>query len=235
MGRMDQKKKGKSKPKLKTPPKRKSLSPLMQLVATISLFCVVFVFLIGLSYLPGVRKNIDFSVRNRVAKVLNWAYPDYEIATIAANRNQEKDNLLTIGYISKREIQEMASRQNTGTGYMNLSFHNTQLRIRELIVTPILLLVLLFFFTPIKLKQKAISGSIGLLVLYGLILFKIIAILGYSITQTYAPENISLIQKSIPYFSSPGLVFLIVLIIWMALVLPFIDKKSFEKYFKVLG
>ncbi|MEM6377982.1 MAG: hypothetical protein AAF705_07200 [Bacteroidota bacterium] len=184
--------------------------------------------------MPGVRKNLDFSIRNRVAKVLKWSYPDYEIGTVASNRKLEKDNILRVGYLQKKEIQEIASRQSNGAAYMNFKFHNVELRIRELIVTPILIIILLFFFTPIKLKYKAGGLLAGLLVLYGLIMLKIIAIVGYSITNTYAPENISAIQKSIPYFSSPGLVFLIILIIWMALVLPFVDRKAIEKYFKAL-
>lgn len=224
MGRMDQKKKGK--------PER--LSPLLQLVLRIGLFCLSFVLLIGFTYLPGVRKDLDFSVRKRVAKALTWAYPDYTIETVAANRKLEKDNLLTIGYLQKKEIEALINKQNNGAAYLNVSFNNTQLRIRELIVTPLLLLGLLFLFTPLTIKYKGPGLLVGLLILYGLILFKIIAILGYSITKTYAPENLSLMQKTIPYFSSPGLVFLIVVILWMALILPFLDQKKFEKYFNAL-
>lgn len=224
MGRMDKKKKGK--------PQR--LSPLLKLVLRIGLFCLSFVLLIGFTYLPGVRKDLDFSVRKRVAKVLSWAYPDYQIETIRPDRKLEEDNLLTVGYLQKKEIEAVVNSQNNGAAYMKLSFNNLQLRIRELIVTPLLLLLLLFLFTPIKLKYKGPGLLLGLLVLYGLILFKVIAILGYSITQAYAPENLSLIQKTVPYFSSPGLVFLIVVILWMALVLPFLDQKKFETYFNVL-
>lgn len=221
MGRMDKKKKDEPK----------GLSPLLKLVLRIVLFCLSFVLLIGFTYLPGVRKDLDFSMRNRVAKVLNWAYPDYQIKTVLSNRKLEKDNLLTVGYLQKKEIEAIASSRNTGEAYMSMSFNKIQLRIRELIVTPLLLLLLLFLFTPLKLKFKIPGLFVGLSILYGLILFKIIAILGYSITQEYAPENISVIQKTIPYFSSPGLVFLIVLILWMTLVLPFMDRKRFEKYF----
>ena len=114
MGRMDKKKKGKptkSKPtnKSKPKPKRKSLSPLMQLVVNIGLFCLSFMFLIGMTYLPAVQKDLDFSVRKRAAKALTWAFPDYEIGTVASNRNNEIDNLLTVGYLQKKELQEIAN------------------------------------------------------------------------------------------------------------------------------
>jgi hypothetical protein len=221
MGRVDKKKKSK--------PQR--VSPLIALILRIGAFCLAFVLLMGFSYLPGVRKNLDFSVRKRVAKVLTLAYPDYQIATVSAKPSSEKDNLLTIGYLQKKEIEAIAAQQSNGAAYLNMKFNQVQLRIRELLVTPILILLLLFLFTPIRLRYKLLSMAIGLAIVYGLILFKIIAILGYSITNTYAPGNISSIQRMIPYFSSPGLVFLMVIIIWMALVLPFLDRKKIENYF----
>ena len=96
---------------------------------------------------------------------------------------------------------------------------------------PFFLLLLFFLFSPLSWKNKGIGFGIGALLLYGLVLLKLRGMLRFEIAQIYETDQVAGWIKMIPFFSSPGLVFLLVILIWLALFLPLLDKKRFNAFF----
>lgn len=207
----------------------RSLSLLQKVILLVFGLCLSYFLLIGVSYMPGVRTPLDFAVRNRAKAVLDAAFPNYQMETVSADPKKEKDNILTVGFLSKEQIRQILMENNAQQGYVRMPFINYQLRIREFFITPLILLCLLFLFTPIKWKIKLLGLLGGLLILYGLLSLKLRAIAKFEIVQTYFPEKAGFLQRITPYFSSPGLVFLVILIIWMAIIFPFVDFKKLTK------
>lgn len=205
------------------------LSPIQKAIVLILGFCMAYFLLIGFSNLAGPQKELDFAVRKRADKVLDKAFPKYQVETIAANPKAELDNMLTVGYVNKEVIRQSLQQNQVQQGYVNMKFNNFQLRIREFFITPMLLLALLFLFTPIAWKKKLPAMLAGLLVLYGLLTLKLRAVMKFEINRVYFPDKEGFLQMITPYFSSPGLVFLVIVVIWMALILPFVDVKKLLK------
>lgn len=216
MGRMGKKKKT----------TKRRLSPIQKAILLILGFSMSFFLLIGFTNLTGPSKALDFAVRKRAKKVLDKAFPAYQVETIAANPKSEADNRLTVGYANKEIIRQSIQQNRVDQAYVNMRFNNFQLRIREFFISPLLILALLFLFTPIAWKIKLPGMLAGLLLLYGLLVLKLRAVMQFEINRVYFPDKEGLLQNIIPYFSSPGLVFLIVLVIWIGIILPFLDLKK---------
>lgn len=206
--------------------KKRSLSPIQKAIVLILGFCLSFFLLIGFTNLNGPSQELDFAVRKRAKKVLEKAFPAYQVETIAANPNNEQDNLLTVGYVSKEVIQQRLQQNQVNQEYVNMRFNNFQLRIREFFISPLLLLGLLFLFTPITWKKKLLAMLGGLLLLYGLLVLKLRAVMRFEINRVYFPDQGGVLQDITPYFSSPGLVFFMIILIWVSLLLPFLDLKK---------
>lgn len=208
----------------------RSLSLIQKAILLLSGFCLSYFLLIGFSYLPGVRSELDFAVRKRAKIALDNAFPSYQIETVSADRKSEIDNTLTVGYISKEVIRQVIQERNAQQqAYIQMPFKNFQIRIREFFITPMLLIMLLFLFTPIRWKVKLLGLLGAWAVLYGLLTMKLRAITKFEINRAYFPESNSLLQDLTPFFSSPGLVFLTMIIIWMAIILPFVNFKKLSK------
>lgn len=217
MGRVGKKKKKTNQPRM---------SPIRKAIFLLIGFCMSFFLLIGFTNLNGPSKVLDFAVRKKARKILKKAFPAYHVETIAANPKSEKDNLLTVGYADKETIRQQLQNNQRGEEYVKMQFRNFQLRIREFFITPLLLLGLLFLFTPISWKIKIPGMLGGLVVLYGLLILKMRAVMSFEINRVYFPEKEGLIMNVTPYLSSPGLVFLVILVIWMGIIIPFLDFKK---------
>ena len=205
---------------------KRSLSPIQKAIVLILGFCMSFFLLIGFTNLNGPSRALDFTVRKRADKVLDKGFPAYQVETIAANSNSEQDNLLTVGYLSKEVIRQSFQANQVNKEYVNMRFNNFQLRIREFFISPMLLLCLLFLFTPIGWKKKLPAMAGGLLILYGLLVMKLRVVMRFEINRVYFPDQGGVLQDITPYFSSPGLVFFVIILIWIGLLLPFLDLKK---------
>lgn len=202
------------------------LTTIQQIIIRILGFCLAYLLCISLTNWAPVKKDLDFAVRKRAKKVLVPAFSAYQIETIAANPAMEKHNLLTIGYISKEAIRRNLQEQQIHRGSVDMTFYNFQLRIREFFFTPMLILVLGFMFFPISWKPRLGGMFAGLVLLAGLLTLKLRAITRFEIRQIYAPGESDLLQVVTPFFSSPGLVFGFILLLWMVTILPFVNLKK---------
>lgn len=216
MGRMDKKK---SK-------KRRSLSPVTRLILKVLGFCALAFLALGFTLLPGVSKKLDFSVRHRTERLLDAAFPKYEVETVNANPRLEVDNILTIGFIKKTEIEQIAQQRGTQTGYLSLKFNQARFRIRELFILPHIILFSLFIFTPISLLKKGLAWLGSAAVLYGLLALKIMGMFRYEAFTAYARQAPTGWLYIIPYFSSPGLVFFVVILLWLSALILIADRKK---------
>ncbi len=220
MGRMDKKKAA-----------GKGMSPILRIALYLLGIAILYFGILGLTYLPGTVRPLDFAVREATQTVLENAFPNYDIATVAANPRVEKDNLLTIAFLKNEEIKAyIAQNQLQNQQAIQLPFNKMQVRIRELFAMPVILLVLLFLFSPIQWIRKTllIVGSSFLLIF--LITLKLRGILLYEITNTYAPQNLDGPIRMVPYLSAPGLVFAVVFLLWLIGFLWLGDRKKIETW-----
>ena len=202
------------------------ITTIQQIIIRILGFCLAYLLCISLTNWSLVKNKLDFAVRKRANKVLVPAFSAYQIETIAANPAVEKHILLTIGFLSKEAIRRRLQEQQIHRGGVNMTFYNFQLRIREFFFTPILIFILGFMFFPLAWKPRLVGMLAGLVLLTGLLTLKLRAITRFEIRQIYTPGESDLLQVLTPFFSSPGLVFGFILLLWMVTILPFVNLKK---------
>ena len=218
MGRMDKKKADKGK--------SKGLSPLLKLGLKVVIFFTLFLLMLGFTYLPGVDRKLDFSARIRSAKILKYAFPKYEVHTVNASPRLEENNILTVGFLKKTEIAAISQQNGNQQNFMSFTLNQARFRIRELYLIPHLVLFLLCLLSPIPWPKRFFSWVFGAAFIYGLLALKLIGMFRYEITGTYTGIAPTGGLGIIPYLSSPGLVFLLVIIIWMISLVVVLNRKD---------
>jgi hypothetical protein len=145
--------------------------------------------LLGISYIPIVRKGIKDFARNHTGKVLTTMLPDALFVTDPKRiAHPELPSQITIAYGNKAAITKTVQQQ--GSTSMDV-------RLLHFEVDPTFLMNLFFFLslvfiTPIVWKRKLLSSTLGVVILY----FVISLLLYLSAIENIANANIGIYQLS---------------------------------------
>ncbi len=140
-----------------------------------AVFCLTYLLLISLISIPGILKTHASIFKKSSDAFISILLPQAYIEFRNDLEDNIKPDIIKISYANQNELKhQIGQAKKQGKTELDFKVNNFEVRFQEIWVLPFIFCVTLILVTPIQMKEKLYALIIGVLLVYGVVLLKLL-------------------------------------------------------------